>query len=211
MRKRGSVPHAGSLGQGPKALRIRPNARGPARVRWPMLPGSDTVLARRRSGCCTASASAGPEISVRAFPHGPGDPASSVASSPSSGLSASPAYSSPNGVYDLLFIHLGIGPVTSTTIATVVATIASYLGNRYWSFRARQRTGVVREIIVFAVLNGIGLLIQDAAVGFNYYLLHLGHNEVAGLVALNAGIALATLFRFWSYRRFVWVTPRGNS
>jgi putative flippase GtrA len=29
-----------------------------------------------------------------------------------------------NGVYDLLFIHLGVGPVTSTTIATVVATIA---------------------------------------------------------------------------------------
>jgi len=116
-----------------------------------------------------------------------------------------------NGVYDLLFIHLGIGPVTSTTIATVVATIASYLGNRYWSFRARQRTGVVREIIIFAVLNGIGLLIQDAAVGFNYYLLHRGHNEVAGLVALNAGIALATRFRFWSYRRFVWVTPRGDS
>jgi len=116
-----------------------------------------------------------------------------------------------NGVYDLLFIHLGIGPVTSTTIATVVATIASYLGNRYWSFRARQRTGVVREIIIFAVLNGIGLLIQDAAVGFSYYLLHLGHNEVAGLVALNAGIALATFFRFWSYRRFVWVTPRGDS
>lgn len=116
-----------------------------------------------------------------------------------------------NGIYDLLFIHLGIGPVTSTTIATVVATIFSYLGNRYWSFRARQRTGVVHEIIVFAVLNGIGLLIQDATVAFNYYLLHLGHNELAGLVALNAGIALATLFRFWSYRRFVWVTPRGDS
>jgi hypothetical protein len=33
----------------------------------------------------------------------------------------------------------------------------------------------------------------------------------SGLVALNAGIALATLFRFWSYRRFVWVTPREDS
>jgi len=116
-----------------------------------------------------------------------------------------------NAVYDLLFIHLGIGPVTSTTIATVVAAIATYLGNRYWSFRTRQRTGVVREIIIFAILNGIGLLIQDAAVAFNYYLLHLGHNKLAGFIALNSGIALATLFRFWSYRRFVWIAPAAPS
>jgi len=110
-----------------------------------------------------------------------------------------------NAVYDLLYIHLGLGPVTSTTIATTIATIASYLGNRYWSFRDRQRTGVPREIVVFAVLNGIALLIQDAAVAFNYYLLGLGHDKLAGFIALNAGIVLATLFRFWSYRRFVWV------
>jgi putative flippase GtrA len=112
-----------------------------------------------------------------------------------------------NAVYDLLYLHLGLGPVTSTTIATIVATIASYLGNRYWSFRDRQRTGVMREIAVFAVLNGIGLLIQDAAVAFNYYGLGLGHDKLAGFIALNAGIVLATLFRFWSYRRFVWVAP----
>ena len=112
-----------------------------------------------------------------------------------------------NAVYDLLYIHLGLGPVTSTTIATIVATIASYLGNRYWSFRDRQRTGVPREIAVFAVLNGIALLIQDAAVAFSYYLLGLGPDKLAGFIALNVGIALATLFRFWSYRRFVWVAP----
>jgi len=113
-----------------------------------------------------------------------------------------------NGAYDLLYLHLGLGPVTSTTIATVVATIASYLGNRYWSFRYRQRTGVVREIAVFAVLNAIGLLIQDATVAFNYYLLGLGHDRLAGFIALNAGIVLATLFRFWSYRQFVWAEAR---
>ncbi len=112
-----------------------------------------------------------------------------------------------NGVYDLLFLRLGLGPVTSTTIATIVATIASYLGNRYWSFRDRQRTGVTREIVIFAVLNGLALLIQDATVAFNYYLLGLGHNKLAGFIALNAGIVLATLFRFWSYRKFVWVAP----
>jgi hypothetical protein len=65
--------------------------------------------------------------------------------------------------------------------------------------------------MVFAVLNGIGLLIQDATVAFNDYLLHLGHDKLAGLVTLNVGIALATLFRFWFYRRFVWVTSREDS
>jgi putative flippase GtrA len=112
-----------------------------------------------------------------------------------------------NAVYDLFFLHLGAGPVTSTTIATIVAAVCTYLGNRYWSFRTRQRTGVVRELVIFAVLNGIGVLIQDAAVAVNYYLLHLGDNKLAGFAALNFGIALATLFRFWSYRRFVWVAP----
>jgi putative flippase GtrA len=109
-----------------------------------------------------------------------------------------------NAVYDLLNLHLGVGPVTATTAATVVAMIGTYLGNRYWSFRTRQRTRVVREIVIFAVLNGIALLLQDATVAVNYYLLHLGHDKLAAFVALNLGIALATVFRFWSYRQFVW-------
>ena len=112
-----------------------------------------------------------------------------------------------NAVYDLLNLHLGVGPVTSATIATVIAAIGTYLGNRYWSFRTRQRTGVTHELIAFAVLNGIGLLIQDATVAFNSYLLHLEHNNTAEFIALNSGIVLAMLFRFWSYRRFVWVAP----
>lgn len=112
-----------------------------------------------------------------------------------------------NGVYDLLDLHVGLGPVTSTTIATIVAAVGTYLGNRYWSFRTRQRTGVAREIVIFAVLNGIGLLLQDATVAVNYYLLNLGHDKLAAFVALNFGIALATLFRFWSYRQFVWGPP----
>jgi putative flippase GtrA len=109
-----------------------------------------------------------------------------------------------NGVYDLLYLHHGAGPVLSATIATIVAAVGTYLGNRYWSFRSRRRTSVPREVTIFAVLNGIGLLIQDATVAFNYYLLGLGHNKLAVFFALNLGIALATLFRFWSYRLFVW-------
>ena len=112
-----------------------------------------------------------------------------------------------NGGYALLHNTFGLGPVTATTIATIVATAVSYVANRYWSFRHRERTSVAREGVIFFVLNGVGLLIQDAVVAFNYYILGNGHNKAAEFIALNVGIALATLFRFWSYRKWVWAEP----
>src|SRR5215470_6974060 len=116
-----------------------------------------------------------------------------------------------NGGYILLHSH-GTGPVTTATIATIVATTVAYIGNRYWSFRHRERTSVPREGLIFFVLNGIGLLIQDVVVAFNAYVLHLEHHKLAEFLALNTGIALATLFRFWSYRKFVWrLTPTDDS
>jgi putative flippase GtrA len=112
-----------------------------------------------------------------------------------------------NGGYALLHNTFGLGPVTATTIATIVATAVSYVANRYWSFRHRERTSVAREGMIFFVLNGVGLLIQDAVVAFNFYILGNGHNKLAEFIALNVGIALATLFRFWSYRKWVWAEP----
>jgi putative flippase GtrA len=113
--------------------------------------------------------------------------------------------------YVLMHSH-GVGPVTSTTIATIIATIVAYIGNRYWSFAHRERTSVPREGLIFFVLNGIGLLIQDAVVAFNSYVLHNEHHKLAEFLALNIGIAIATVFRFWSYRKFVWrLTPTDGS
>ena len=112
--------------------------------------------------------------------------------------------------YALMHSH-GVGPVTSTTIATIIATAVAYIGNRYWSFRHRERTSMPREGTIFFVLNGVGLLIQDAVVAFNAYVLHLEHHKLAEFLALNIGIAIATVFRFWSYRRFVWVAPAGDA
>ena len=60
-----------------------------------------------------------------------------------------------NGGYALLHDTFGLGPVTATTIATIVATAVSYVANRYWSFRHRERTSVAREGVIFFVLNGI--------------------------------------------------------
>jgi putative flippase GtrA len=88
-------------------------------------------------------------------------------------------------------------------IATAVATAFSFAGNRWWTFRHRARTQIHRETVIFFVLNGVGLAIQLACIGFTYYVLgltdHLSYN-----IALAIGIGLGTLFRFWSYRKWVW-------
>jgi putative flippase GtrA len=112
--------------------------------------------------------------------------------------------------YAVFHSTFGMGPVSATTVATIIATAVTYVGNRYWSFKHRERTNVAREGIIFFALNGIGLLIQDAAVGFNYYILGLGGHKLAEFLALNIGIGLATLFRFWSYRKFVWAEKSGD-
>jgi putative flippase GtrA len=112
-----------------------------------------------------------------------------------------------NAGYAVFHGEFGWGPISSTTLATVIATGVTYVGNRYWSFRHRERTHVARETLIFFGLNGIGLLIQDAVVACNYYILHRSHDKLAEFLALNIGIGLATIFRFWSYRKFVWAAP----
>jgi putative flippase GtrA len=111
-------------------------------------------------------------------------------------------------VTNLVFIPLhgplGLGPLTSVTIATIVATVVTFLGNRYWSFRGRQGDGAAREGVTFFVLNGVGLLIQYAVLGFTNYVLGLD-TKAENVLAVNLGIGLGTLFRFWSYRKWVWV------
>jgi len=98
----------------------------------------------------------------------------------------------------------GIGRYKAVTIATILATAFTYLGNRHWSFRHRQGQGTVRDSSVFFVLNGIGLLIYYGCIGLTD-LAGLGKSKLWYNVALVVGTALGTLFRFWSYRKWVWV------
>src|SRR5215469_1253036 len=112
------------------------------------------------------------------------------------------------GVTNLVFIPLhgplGLGPLTSITIATIAATVFTFLGNRYWSFRHREGSGTAREGATFFVLNGVGLLIQYAVLGFSNYALGLT-TKIENVIDVNLGIGLGTLFRFWSYRKWVWI------
>ncbi len=108
---------------------------------------------------------------------------------------------------DLLRYDAGLGKYTSITIATVAATAATFVGNRYWTFRSRQRRGTGRETVMFFALNAVGLLIQYACIGLVQDALHLPGTFWYTSANLM-GIGLGTIFRFWSYRRWVWQAPK---
>jgi putative flippase GtrA len=99
------------------------------------------------------------------------------------------------------------GWLKANTVATLAAMIVTYLGSRFWTFRSRESSGgKAREGVLFVVLNGVGLGIQLACIGIANYA--LGHSDsISSNIALFLGIVLGTLFRFWSYRKWVWVEP----
>jgi putative flippase GtrA len=111
------------------------------------------------------------------------------------------------GVFNLL-LYAGDGlledrPITAKVISVVIATIVTYAGNRIWTFSHRARTGVAREYALFFVLNALGLLITAAPLAVTRYVLDLSGPLVDNLAANVVGWGLASLFRFWSYRRWV--------
>ena len=113
-------------------------------------------------------------------------------------------------VFNLLRFHGGAGvlyekPLTAKVISTVVATIVAYLGNRFWTFRDRERVGYAREYALFFVFNAIGLLIAVTCLWFTHYVLGLTSPLADNISANVIGLGLGTLFRFWAYRR--WVFP----
>ena len=93
-------------------------------------------------------------------------------------------------------------PLTARVVSASAATIVAWIGNRLWTFRHRRQWRVSHELALFVVFNLVGMLIAVAFLGVSRYVLDL-HSQLADNVANVAGICLASLFRFWAYRRFV--------
>jgi putative flippase GtrA len=107
-------------------------------------------------------------------------------------------------LFQLLYAHVGMGAVTAKLLATIVSMTVAYFAHRYWSFSHRARTGLRREYLLFAVVNGATLLLNIAFVAVVRY--PLGQESPLVLQMANiAGIATGTVVRYLSYRR--WVFP----
>lgn len=110
------------------------------------------------------------------------------------------------GCQNALHLGLGVGPSVAVVGGYAVATVVTFLGNRYWAFKNRKGKGFGRESGLFIVLNVIGILIQVGMVDIAYYGLDM-RDGLSYNVASCIGIVLGTIFRLFTYRKFVFLAP----
>lgn len=93
-------------------------------------------------------------------------------------------------------------PLTARVISAAVATLVAWLGNRLWTFRRRRNRPATHELTLFVLFNVVAMVIAVASLGVSRYIFDL-RTQLADNVTNILGIGIGTLFRFWSYRRFV--------
>lgn len=99
------------------------------------------------------------------------------------------------------------GAIKAKAISTLLSTTFAYFGNRHLSFSHRARTGLARETSFFFGINLVTLGFSEAILALFVYGFHYPHDSVTITVVNIVTIAIGTLFRFWAYKRFVFLHP----
>ncbi|MFG2794973.1 GtrA family protein [Streptomyces sp. NPDC048419] len=108
-------------------------------------------------------------------------------------------------VFNLSRAVTSLPVVRCSLIATSVAIVFNYLGFRYFAYRHPGPR--VAEFTLFCVFSVVGLIIENGVL----YLATYGFGWDSALQSnlfKVVGIVCATLFRFWSYRTWVFRVRR---
>ncbi|MDT0609919.1 GtrA family protein [Streptomyces lancefieldiae] len=105
-------------------------------------------------------------------------------------------------VFNLVRHVTDLQVVRASIVATVVAIVFNYLGFRYFTYRDRDKSRRTREMSLFLLFSALGLVIENgvlytATYGFGW------DSPLQSNVFKFLGIGIGTLFRFWSYRSWV--------
>ena len=99
-----------------------------------------------------------------------------------------------------------VEPLAAKAVSTSLATVVTYLGSRFWTFKHRENQELKREAVLFIALNLAGLAIAEVVVGLVTYGLGL-HGQLAYNAASFVGTGCGTIFRYFAYRKWVFLAP----
>jgi putative flippase GtrA len=109
-------------------------------------------------------------------------------------------------VFNLLRSTATLGawdPSVARVLAVAAAMVVTYLGNSLFTWRGESSGNRRREVSLFVVFNLIGLSISVLTLTVSHDLLGLTSRLADNISANVVGLALGTLFRYWSYKTFV--------
>ena len=96
------------------------------------------------------------------------------------------------------------GPIGAKVVSVTLSTLATWFGNRYWTFREHRRKNYLLELVEFGAVALGGLAIGLFCLWVSHYLLGFD-NIVADNISGNViGLVLGTAFRFLLYRFWVY-------
>lgn len=101
-------------------------------------------------------------------------------------------------------------PIWSKVVSVTVATAVAWMGNRYLTFRRERSRRALREGLLFAVVNVIGLLIAAGCLFVSHYVLGFTSQLADNISGNGVGLILGTVFRFAAYRWLVF-SPRSRT
>lgn len=106
--------------------------------------------------------------------------------------------------------HFFQGPIGAKIVSVTVATLATWFGNRYWTFRQNRRKNFLLELLEFCAIALVGMGISLVCLYISHYL--LGYTSLlADNISTNVvGLVLATAFRFLMYRFWVYGDHRSD-
>ncbi|MET4058996.1 putative flippase GtrA [Arthrobacter sp. UYP6] len=108
-----------------------------------------------------------------------------------------------NGLWWLLYHGVLEGSATKARlISASVATLFSWVANRFWTFRRRRQNNVTRELVLFLIINGVGIVISSGFTWVAQYPLGITDAKWLGFAGI-VGIGVATILRFFAYRFWV--------
>jgi putative flippase GtrA len=113
------------------------------------------------------------------------------------------------GLFNVFHVLAAAGPLLAKALSTVTAAVVAFVGNRQWSFPSGHGVALHRQVIRFTVVNGVGLLLALAPIVVSRSLLGLNGVVAMNVAANVVGLGLATCFRFYGYRR--WVFPSDDA
>ncbi|MFD9006264.1 GtrA family protein [Streptomyces sp. NPDC059582] len=109
------------------------------------------------------------------------------------------------GVFNLVRHTTDLPVVRASVIATVVAIVFNYIGFRYFTYRDRDKGGRTKELTLFLLFSVVGLVIENGVLYAATYWFGWD-SPLQSNIFKFLGIGVATLFRFWSYRSWVFKT-----